>query len=321
MMSSALFSSIITPVIITTTWVFEGLRAWKWHWFLLFGLSICGLIVTEVLPAVPLCALKTKFVGNVLSDSPTTPSAEVLRLHNPTPSCMCTVDKSSRDGQYCKSLLLLRHAKSSWEGSFFVDDINRHLSKKGIAVAHEVGRTLNRLNVKLPDLILSSPSVRTEETLNIVLGEWILGAEAEKHPKARLHFKSPSEEQKEKLNEKLVENNINIQYSDALYSLSDEGYLHHLVAVLRHISHFNEGDEPIRVLIVGHNPAIEDLLNYLSPRRISLEGSTLDTSHRHFAPGQFYEICFPYLRSWGELQQTAVRERTGIVSLLLPFHK
>jgi phosphohistidine phosphatase SixA len=174
------------------------------------------------------------------------------------------------------------------------------------------------MNVKLPDLILSSPSVRTEETLNIVLGEWMLGAESQKYTKVRLRFKSASEEQHEKLSEKLVENNVKIQYSDALYSLSDEGYLHHLVAVLRDSSQFNKGNEPRRVLIVGHNPAMEDLLNYLSTRRLKLANASLDTSYRHFAPGQFYEICFPGLKSWVDFEQTTTK---GIVSLLLPLRK
>lgn len=278
-------------------------------WFGIVVFLLFALIVTEVTHVASLSALTVKFLSIVRSDSPAAPSAGILRFENPTASCTCTVEKSSSSGQYCKSLLLLRHAKSSWGSSFFVDDINRHISKKGIAVAHDVGRSLNHMNVKLPDLILSSPSVRTEETLNIVLGEWMLGAESQKNTKVKLRFKSASKEQHEKLNEKLVENNVKIQYSDALYSLSDEGYLHHLVAVLRDNSQFNKGNQPGRVLIVGHNPAIEDLLNYLS-------NATLDTSHRHFAPGQFYEICFPDLESWADLEQTTVK---GIISLLLPL--
>lgn len=297
-----------------------GLQARKFHWFLLLVFFMFGLIVTEVTPGVSLSALKTKCFRSVLSDSTGEPSAYILRQDHPT-SCICTVEKFSRSSQYCKSLLLLRHAKSSWESSFFVDDIDRHLSKKGIAVAHAVGRSLNDMNVKLPDLILSSPSVRTEETLNIVMGEWILGAESHKYPKFSLHFKGESEKQHDELNEKLEENNVKIQYSDALYSLSDEGYLHHLVAVLRNSSHFNQSYEPVRVLIVGHNPAMEELLNYLLPRRLNLADATLDNSHRHFAPGQFYEICFPGLGSWGDLEQTTMKDRIGILSLLLPLHK
>lgn len=91
-------------------------------------------------------------------------SVDILRLEHQSSACGCLNDEGAL---HCKSLLLLRHAKSSWKNSFFVDDINRHLSSEGIMVAHGVGRSLHHMNLKLPDLILSSPSIRTEETLNI----------------------------------------------------------------------------------------------------------------------------------------------------------
>lgn len=198
-----------------------------------------------------------------------TPIRSKTQLSNPL-VCGCINDDSP-----CKSLLLLRHAKSSWKNSYFVDDINRHLSTKGIAVAHDVGKSLHHMKLKLPELILSSPSIRTEETLNIVLGEWILGADAHDHRKVKkLSVKVLGKQHHDKLNKKLREEHIGVSYIDELYT--NQGYLS-LLAYM--INHGSQGNDPNRVLVVGHNPAMEKLLNEITPY-----------TQPHFTPGQFYEM-------------------------------
>lgn len=287
---------------------------WRWRWPLIAAMIM-------MLPFLRMDRLDAKVLSGMLATSNL--SATFLRLENhpTTSSCLCPTDgKPSREGQYCKSLLLLRHAKSSWKNSFFIDDIDRHLSNKGIGVAHKVGQQLHHSNVKLPELVFSSSSVRTMETLNIVLGEWFFGAESHMHENAKVYFKSKSKNQHKMLNKALEENMVKIQYSDELYTLSDGGYLQYLVAALKHYEQVNSGNEPSSVMVVGHNPAIEDLLNDLSPRRLSSTGATLDTWRRDFTAGRLYEICFPRLKSWEELKQTDSEQRLGVVSLVLP-HK
>jgi phosphohistidine phosphatase SixA len=224
----------------------------------------------------------------------------VRQLGKPNKLCDCIND----DVSPCKSLMLLRHAKSSWKNSYFVDDINRHLSTKGIAVAHEVGKDLHHMNLKLPELVLSSPSTRTEETLNIVLGEWILGSLSHDHKNAKeINVKNLSRQHtNKKLETKLKEKKVEVQYLDVLYTSADEGYMPHLTSMIEH------GGSPNRVLIVGHNPAIEKLLNGVT-----------STAQQQFAAGQLYDICFPGLSTWNDLNQAGL-QKSGVTSLVLP-HK
>lgn len=66
-----------------------------------------------------------------------------------------------------KTLLLMRHAKSSWDDKV-KDDRDRELSKRGKKNAEIMGELL--LDEKLvPDLILASNAVRTRETAVLVM--------------------------------------------------------------------------------------------------------------------------------------------------------
>ena len=62
-----------------------------------------------------------------------------------------------------KNLYLLRHAKSSWD-DFALKDFDRPLSTRGIQDAELMGNFFKSKR-KVLDLVLSSPSKRTEETL------------------------------------------------------------------------------------------------------------------------------------------------------------
>jgi phosphohistidine phosphatase len=61
-----------------------------------------------------------------------------------------------------KKLYLVRHAKSSWE-DITLADIDRPLKGTGVSDAHIMATRLKSQNI-LPELILSSPAVRTIST-------------------------------------------------------------------------------------------------------------------------------------------------------------
>ena len=72
-----------------------------------------------------------------------------------------------------RTLLLLRHAKSSWADSS-APDFERPLASRGIADAPRVGLAL-RQRGPLPDLVLSSPAVRATQTIEAVVKAAALG--------------------------------------------------------------------------------------------------------------------------------------------------
>lgn len=65
-----------------------------------------------------------------------------------------------------KTLILVRHAKSSWE--FNVMDHERPLNERGINDANNISNTLDLSNLHL-DMVLSSDSVRTKTTAKIFI--------------------------------------------------------------------------------------------------------------------------------------------------------
>ncbi|MBM2711464.1 histidine phosphatase family protein [Mesorhizobium caraganae] len=68
-----------------------------------------------------------------------------------------------------KQLLLLRHAKSSWDDPALAD-FDRPLAPRGLKAAPMMGRELARRDW-LPDLALVSPALRTRETWRLVSAE------------------------------------------------------------------------------------------------------------------------------------------------------
>ena len=63
-----------------------------------------------------------------------------------------------------KRLILIRHAKSSWDNN--VSDLNRPLSNKGYSDAQIMSGIYNNLNINV-DNIFSSPALRTQQTAEI----------------------------------------------------------------------------------------------------------------------------------------------------------
>jgi phosphohistidine phosphatase len=66
-----------------------------------------------------------------------------------------------------KHLLLLRHAKSSWDDDG-LPDIERPLTPRGDRDARRIGKALGRRD-PLPDLVLSSTARRARQTVAVVL--------------------------------------------------------------------------------------------------------------------------------------------------------
>ncbi|RWE44061.1 MAG: histidine phosphatase family protein [Mesorhizobium sp.] len=68
-----------------------------------------------------------------------------------------------------KQLLLLRHAKSSWDDRD-LDDFDRPLAERGLKAARLIGRELAARDW-MPDLALVSPALRTRDTWRLVAAE------------------------------------------------------------------------------------------------------------------------------------------------------
>ena len=66
-----------------------------------------------------------------------------------------------------KNLFLLRHAKSSWDNEA-LGDFDRPLSKRGISNAIQLSEYIQKNSISF-DLVLSSPSERTQSTLDLAL--------------------------------------------------------------------------------------------------------------------------------------------------------
>ncbi len=68
-----------------------------------------------------------------------------------------------------KTLLLMRHAKSSWKDDS-LEDFERPLKKRGRKDAQKMAKVMKK-NDLIPDLILSSSSIRTKETVETIVDE------------------------------------------------------------------------------------------------------------------------------------------------------
>jgi phosphohistidine phosphatase len=68
-----------------------------------------------------------------------------------------------------KTLVLIRHAKSSWKFPE-LKDFDRPLKKRGLNDAPLMGKVLKELQI-MPDLIISSPAVRAITTAKMIASE------------------------------------------------------------------------------------------------------------------------------------------------------
>ncbi len=122
-----------------------------------------------------------------------------------------------------KTLLLLRHAKSSW-GNDALADFDRPLNDRGRRDAPRMGQLLKSLDLT-PDLIITSTAARAATTAERVAGAGSFDGE--------------------------------IVYTDDLYLADPETY----IELARQTN-----DDVATLMMVGHNPGIEMLVEQISGR-------------------------------------------------------
>ena len=88
-----------------------------------------------------------------------------------------------------KSLLLIRHAKSSWE-NFSVADFDRPLNDRGKRDAPMMAARLSEKGI-VPDRVLVSPAKRTRKTAAYFMKAWELPEEKMQMPE-ELYLASPT---------------------------------------------------------------------------------------------------------------------------------
>lgn len=122
-----------------------------------------------------------------------------------------------------KTLYLLRHAKSSWDDSSMAD-IDRPLNDRGEKDAPSMGKRFKKRGI-LPDLMISSPAVRAQETCRIVAH--VMG-----YPEKKIK----------------IEKEVYMADEDQLLSVLKSCAAH---------------GEPGSIMLVGHNPGITYFANRL----------------------------------------------------------
>ncbi len=116
-----------------------------------------------------------------------------------------------------RTLLLMRHAKSSWSDSRLAD-FNRPLNRRGQKAAARMGRLLVAEGL-VPDRIVSSSAVRCRETIERLLTEF--GSD------------------------------VVLDHRDELYHAAPRQYVRAVA----------ETDDAVsRLLVLGHNPGMEELI-------------------------------------------------------------
>ncbi len=117
-----------------------------------------------------------------------------------------------------KTVTLFRHSKSGDKDNPNIEDFDRPLASRGLKAAPKMGAVMRDRKLK-PDLILSSPSVRTRQTLSLAAPE---------------AWDTPPE----------------IRFEERLYDASAQT----LFKALRELA-----DDVAHVMIVGHNPGLQEL--------------------------------------------------------------
>src|SRR5260370_41290103 len=120
-----------------------------------------------------------------------------------------------------KTLLLLRHAKSSWKDEN-MRDFDRPVNQRGVKAATRKGKYARKHKLQ-PNLILSSPAERARETTALLLESSGL--------------------------------NVELRYDERIYEAS-------AVRLLEIVSQIEETAGV--VMLVGHNPGFEELVQLLT---------------------------------------------------------
>lgn len=161
-----------------------------------------------------------------------------------------------RSAEPMKTLLILRHAKSSWD-DHSQNDHERPLNKRGLETAPEMGKLLQKEGL-LPDLVISSTALRARTTIELV-------AQASGYAGK-------------------------IEFSQDLYAAPPAAYLHALAAL---------PDDLQRVMVVGHNPGLEELVRDLTGKYGAMPTAALA------------QVNLP-IRQWSELSGSIHGELVNI---------
>jgi len=129
-----------------------------------------------------------------------------------------------------KTLILVRHAKSSWDEPHLAD-YERKLNNRGLRDAPFMGEKLKERNV-LPDLILSSPAKRAYKTASL-FAEALNYAKEKIVKKEIIYDKGPRD----------ILNMIN-QQDDRLQTIMLFGHNPDLSALTNFLCDFTEGNLP-----------------------------------------------------------------------------
>jgi phosphohistidine phosphatase len=133
---------------------------------------------------------------------------------------------------WMKTVLLMRHAKSSWKDKN-LEDIDRTLNKRGKKDAGRMGHLIKEKEL-LPELILCSSAVRARSTAELFVEK--SGYKGE------------------------------VRYLDAFYLAEPMVY----AEAIRTLP-----EELERVMLIGHNPGMEGLLQILSGKVESLSTAAI----------------------------------------------
>lgn len=131
-----------------------------------------------------------------------------------------------------KTLLLMRHAKSSWDNSRLTD-YERPLNERGRRDAPRMGRLLRHEDLT-PDLIITSSAKRAATTAELVALELALDSD--------------------------------IRYTEMLYLADPDAYIRQARQV---------GDDIETLLMVGHNPGIQELVEQLTGQEEEMSTAAL----------------------------------------------
>lgn len=131
-----------------------------------------------------------------------------------------------------KTLLIMRHAKSSWDNPDW-SDFERPLNQRGFKAAPFMGDVIYQNELK-PDLIISSPAKRATQTAVLV--------------KETAQIEKP------------------IKFEDKIYEAS-------ATTLLYLTSKFPDKNETI--LIIGHNPGMEEFIRILTGNYCSMPTAAL----------------------------------------------
>lgn len=125
-----------------------------------------------------------------------------------------------------KHITFIRHAKSDWSNTG-QKDFDRTLNERGRRVAPKMGKKLQELSIK-PDLVLCSPSVRTMQTLELIVEQ--------------LDYNIETTQVEEQLYEASVRN-----IAETIAGLDDE---------------FKD------IIIISHNPSLTYFCEYLTDEKL-----------------------------------------------------